>query len=258
MKLIFTIPSIVLLIPMMSNMQTQRTHENMDITKINQKNFIKDVLYKDTSYLQNRLSVFQYMTNPEHIWDWTWHRFPINQSSSILEVGCGFGTYWMQNSNRLPSGCTITLTGISPAMLEQCKKNLANYEQFSPTYAVADIEQLPFADNSFDIVFAHFVISYINSPLNALQELKRVVKSGGAVLIFNLHCDSRKELYEVAHQIDTRFPTQDVLQENFCQHNTKDYLDKIFPTHVQHTYTTDITIPSGESMDQAFQSMAAT
>lgn len=136
------------------------------------KQFVKEVLYKDVSYLQDRLAVFNYMTNPEHIWDWVWRKDPITHACSILEVGSGLGTYWQRHIAQLPQGCAVTLTDISPAMLTECKKCLAPYANFTSAYQVADVEHLPFADNTFDKVFSHFVLCYTDCPERALQELK--------------------------------------------------------------------------------------
>jgi ubiquinone/menaquinone biosynthesis C-methylase UbiE len=46
----------------------------------------------------------------------------------------------------------------------------------------ARAEALPFADESFDLVFHHLVAEHFEAPLNALREIARVLKSGGTLL----------------------------------------------------------------------------
>jgi len=227
-------------------------------TNAKDKQFIKDVLYKDATYLQNRLTPFNYMTNPEHIWDWTWNKLPITEPCKLLEVGTGFGTYWERNLKKIPTECDITLTDLSAGMLKACKEFVNPGPEYTISYQVADVEALPFADNSFDIVFAHFLLCYTNSPEDALRELKRVVKPGGIISIFTLHLGSRKELHEFAHQIDKRFPSKDVMLSSFCDKNADKFLKNVFSNYRKYIYSTDIIIPSNASMTKVLHSIGTT
>ena len=48
-------------------------------------------------------------------------------------------------------------------------------------FRVADIHEIPFADNTFDIAYANAVLEHLNEPVKALEELRRVLKPGGIV-----------------------------------------------------------------------------
>jgi ubiquinone/menaquinone biosynthesis C-methylase UbiE len=222
------------------------------------KDVVENVLYKDDSYLQDRLSIFNYSTNSEDIWDWAWDTYPITNSISLLEVGAGFGGFWQRNSHKLSHECLITLTDISSGMLQKCEKNLASLSNFNPKYCLADVEQLSFADNSFDIVFAHFVLYYAQSPKKALQEIKRVLKPGGIASIFTMHSESNKELYEIAHACDDQFPSKDILLTTFCQENAEEYLKTEFVMQNKYQYMAEIIIPSGACLLPVFRSMVKT
>ncbi len=59
-----------------------------------------------------------------------------------------------------------------------------NFEQqgLKGTFEVADGEQLPFADNTFDCVYAHGVVQYTAHPQRLVDECRRVLKPGGEAI----------------------------------------------------------------------------
>lgn len=97
--------------------------------------------------------------------------------SKILEVGCGSGEFWLEASKIIPSNCTITLTDFSAGMLENIQKKLEHIANYR--FEVADVEQLPYLDQAFDIVFAHLMLYHAHSPEQGLKEIKRVLKYTG-------------------------------------------------------------------------------
>lgn len=54
------------------------------------------------------------------------------------------------------------------------------------TYQQSDIASIPFKDDSFDFVWCRFLFEYLRMPLEALKELRRVVRPGGIVAIGDL------------------------------------------------------------------------
>lgn len=73
-----------------------------------------------------------------------------------------------------------TSSEISLKMLEFAKEKINSREI---KLVQADAEKLPFADDSFDAAFATLVFCSIPNPQNAFQELQRVVKKGGKVIL---------------------------------------------------------------------------
>lgn len=53
----------------------------------------------------------------------------------------------------------------------------------SVTHTLGDIHELPFPENSFDVVHAHQVLQHIADPVQAFKEMRRVVKPGGIVAV---------------------------------------------------------------------------
>lgn len=57
---------------------------------------------------------------------------------SILEIGCGDGSFWTTNEDKLPGHLSVTLTDISEGMLRDARRNLMSCSNRDFTYVVAD------------------------------------------------------------------------------------------------------------------------
>ena len=99
----------------------------------------------------------------------------------ILDVGCGSGIFTM---DVLSSGATIDGVDISEPMLRKAVDK-AEADVFSGV--CADMCALPFADNSFDKVFSMTALEFIEDAKQAVNELDRVVRKGGTVVLTTLN-----------------------------------------------------------------------
>ena len=99
----------------------------------------------------------------------------LHGSQRVLEVGCGTGAILSE----LPERLNRYGLDIDPAALTQCHVNVPG-----ALLAQGNALTLPYADKSFDIVYCHFLLLWVNDPLQALLEMKRVARSGGYVIAF--------------------------------------------------------------------------
>jgi SAM-dependent methyltransferase len=97
-----------------------------------------------------------------------------------LEIGSGTG-YFSLNLLQLGIVERLTATDISPGMLERLA-GTAEEIGVSAATVETDAEELPFEDESFDIVFGHAVLHHIPDVERALAEFMRVLRPGGAVV----------------------------------------------------------------------------
>lgn len=109
--------------------------------------------------------------------------FPENHYNKILELGCGIGyqSAFLANfateviATDLPEeDMTTHSPGMTKAKILLQKLNIGNVE-FLPCSA----EDLPFTDNSFDMVYSSHVLEHIPDQQKALNEIYRVLKPGG-------------------------------------------------------------------------------
>jgi len=100
---------------------------------------------------------------------------------SVIDVGCGVGTSAIEIARRY--GAHVIAADISPFMLAHARANVTKAGVEDKVDVVrADLQHLPYPDNSFDRVLAEAVSMYVDRP-KAAVELTRVCKAGGRVLI---------------------------------------------------------------------------
>jgi ubiquinone/menaquinone biosynthesis C-methylase UbiE len=99
-------------------------------------------------------------------------------NGKILEVACGTG----QNLPLFAPNSEITAVDLSPEMLEVAREN-ATKHRLNVNFAVMDAEKLEFPDGSFDTVVSTLSTCTFPNPIQALQEMKRVCRPNGLILL---------------------------------------------------------------------------
>ena len=102
----------------------------------------------------------------------------ISPTDEVLECACGTGLLSEGIARRCKS---LIATDFSAKMLRQAERKCRKYRNI--TWEQADILQLRFPDECFDVVVAANVIHLLEDPYEALQELGRVCKKGGRMII---------------------------------------------------------------------------
>ena len=102
----------------------------------------------------------------------------IRPDDRVLECACGTGPL---TGVIAPRCAHLTATDFAPRMLARAKKNCAAYGNIR--FELADITALRFPDAGFDAVVAGNVIHLLDEPVKALQELNRVCRPGGRLII---------------------------------------------------------------------------
>jgi len=127
--------------------------------------------------------------------------------SKVLEAGCGIGaqtSILVQNS---PHARFVSID-ISQDSLNHAKKAV-NAENV--IFRQADIFDLPFEAESFDHIFVCFVLEHLQKPIDALENLKKVLKKGGSITLiegdhgsFYCYPESKEALLSVKCLIDVQ------------------------------------------------------
>ena len=96
----------------------------------------------------------------------------------ILEVGCGAG---VDLARFAKGGAIVTGVDLAPSAIDLARANFAQ-QGLRGDLQVANGEQLPFPDESFDAVFAHGVVQYTADPRRLVDECRRVLRPGGEAI----------------------------------------------------------------------------
>jgi len=108
-------------------------------------------------------------------------RMRIGSGDRVLEVGVGTGI----NVGLYPRDCAVTGIDLSSSMLEKARERIANKGVRNVRLMEMDAANLKFADGSFDIVYAPYVISVVPDPVSVAREMRRVCRPGGRIVILN-------------------------------------------------------------------------
>ena len=108
-------------------------------------------------------------------------RMNIQPGERVLEVGVGTGI----NLSLYPKDCSVTGIDFSGSMLEKARERTARKEIRNVRLLQMDAADLKFADDSFDIVYAPYLISVVPDPITVAQEMRRVCRPGGRIIFLN-------------------------------------------------------------------------
>lgn len=104
----------------------------------------------------------------------------------LLEVGCGMGTDLLQFAR---GRAVCTGVDLTPRSVEISSFHLGLYG-VRADFALADGERLPFADESFDVVYSNGVLHHTPDTAGAVLELHRVLRPGGIAKVMLYHRNS--------------------------------------------------------------------
>jgi phosphatidylethanolamine/phosphatidyl-N-methylethanolamine N-methyltransferase len=108
-------------------------------------------------------------------------RMKIGSNDRVLEVGVGTGI----NAALYPRTCSVTGIDFSGSMLEKARDRLARKGIRNVRLFEMDATNLKFADGTFDIVYAPYVISVVSDPFAVVREMFRVCRPGGRIIFLN-------------------------------------------------------------------------
>jgi ubiquinone/menaquinone biosynthesis C-methylase UbiE len=99
----------------------------------------------------------------------------IKENQKFLEIGCGNGatSKYMAKKYHL----NVTGTDVDSEQIQLAQKNIDDIPNVR--FLEADATNLPFEDNDFDIILSFQVLHHISNWLDALEEIKRVLKPKG-------------------------------------------------------------------------------
>ena len=108
---------------------------------------------------------------------------PIHEGEAVLDIGCGTGVDTLIAAILVgPKGRAVGIDMI-PEMLDQAKNNLRETRLKNVTFQPVSAENLPFPDESFDVVISNGVFNLIPDKVKALAEAFRVLRSNGRLII---------------------------------------------------------------------------
>ncbi len=108
-------------------------------------------------------------------------RMAVRTGDHVLEVGVGTGI----NADLYPTDCQVTGIDFSASMLEKARERVVKKGFRNVRLLQMDAADLKFDDDTFDIVYAPYLISVVPDPVRVASEMRRVCKPGGRIIFLN-------------------------------------------------------------------------
>jgi SAM-dependent methyltransferase len=118
----------------------------------------------------------------------SWHTWAFDrvlahtpEVAAVLDVAAGTGMLWSCNYDRLPMAWWVWLTDESPGAVSELRNALDGAPQV--TVAHGRLGDLPLGDAAFDTVVANHILDDLENPEPALDEIVRVLRPGGTLIV---------------------------------------------------------------------------
>ena len=118
-----------------------------------------------------------YSTNKYGYGNWILSNYEIPEGAKALEVGCGTASMWVGHDDLIARCGILMLTDMSEGMLSTARENIG--ERKNVAYTLADIQDIPFEDDSFDVVIANSILYHVPKIECGIREVRRVLKNDG-------------------------------------------------------------------------------
>jgi ubiquinone/menaquinone biosynthesis C-methylase UbiE len=211
--------------------------------------------YRDSSnFLKRSALVGRFSTNRYPWYRWVYDQIEgLGSDKAVLELGCGPGSLWKRNLDRIPPGCRIVLSDFSAGMLRDSGHNLgANRTRFS--FCQLDASRLPFGASCFDAVVANMMFYHVDDRPSALQDIRRVLRPNGRFYASTTGREYMRELNAAATrilQIARRAPSA----ERFGLENGFEQLQSVFARVEIRRYQNQLRVTEVQPLIDYFASM---
>ena len=218
---------------------------------------LKEQQYNNADKLSARIRLHEnYSTSkesiPKLIFDLMLQEIP--SKAHILEIGTGRGDLWAENTHRIPDDWTITLTDLSAGMVEDNKSHLGKWAE-RMRYDVVDAMDIPYPDNSFDVVLANYMLYHVPDRARAISEFRRVLKPDGILFAATNGNNHMKTLYVFAQHIDEVTQWETLVEKTFGLQNGTGQLMPYFTDIRMVQFINDLWIPSAQPIIDYIESM---
>lgn len=197
--------------------------------------------YANAGNLNTRISIHdKYSTNKMGFGNWIVSNYRIHRGMKVLELGCGTGTMWKGRGEIIAACSKLVLSDLSEGMVAAARENLSAYDNIE--YRVLDIQAIPYADETFDVLIASMMLYHVPDMGKGLAEVRRVLKKNGV-----FYCATYGE-HGILEYISNLLGVKGRENKNFTLQNGRQILAPYFSSVERREYVDSLEVTNIEDM----------
>ncbi len=183
-----------------------------------------------------------------------WYEYALDHlawsgAEAVLDAGCGGGAYLPHLARRLASSGRLVGLDLVPAMIRTAHERAP-----AAHLLTGDVQALPFADRSFDVVLSAHMLYHVPDIPAATAEFRRVPRPTGVLAIIIGGARDQRELDELFLAAGGAFPLGRY-SDRFTADNADQYLDGVFERIERRQANPELVITDPEALITYFSSM---
>lgn len=182
--------------------------------------------------------------------DWVLEKIGLAGQERVLDVGCGHSRFALPAARRLVGPNALAVgCDIAPGVLSELRTTVRD-DQLPVLLLIADAQELPFLDESFDVVMANHMLYHVADIDKAVREASRVLRPHGCFVATTNGRDGMKEFHDVhvATMDELGIPYVSHTGSSFDLENGADHLDPAFEQVELHRFDDVVRAPDPEPL----------
>lgn len=162
----------------------------------------------------------------ENMAQWGVSHFDIKEDDLILDIGCGGGRNLERFATQISTGKVVGLDYSEVSVEKSIKLNKKSVDEGKVEVIQGSVSEMPFEDNTFDIITGFETIYFWPDFINDLKEVNRVLKKDGLLFFCNeaVYREGEMDKYDdLVELLDMKIYSEDVLKESLQKTGFKDF-----------------------------------
>ncbi|MHA1915422.1 MAG: class I SAM-dependent methyltransferase [Promethearchaeota archaeon] len=213
-----------------------------------------ELQYRAPHNLTKRMNLWSYGLNPESFQKWIFSKIQIQDYEQVLELGCGTGQLWLENSKDIPSTSSIVLSDFSKEMVNKAKENLQPLD-LPLKFEIIDAETIPYPNQVFDVVIGCHMLFHVPDIEKALRSINRVLKPGGRFISTTISQKHIRELKDLLSEFGLYSEGRLKLFNDFRTETGRAILRPFFSDITFYEYINPVIVNSADPIMGYIESM---